>query len=162
MKLRILTWTALAALGLTLPVAAGEKCKEEASVCLQQMVEYLRDRGWVGIEFDSVEEGGPPQILRVLSGSPAEEAGFEVGDVLVAFNGVPYKESNEAALKEAKKALVPGNRVTFRVSRQGREIDIPVVAAALPRQVLAQWVGQHMLEHHVAEAAASEAEAPKP
>lgn len=141
-------------------VAAGEegrRCPEEASVCIRQMVERIENKGWIGIEIQTDEER--PRIRRVLAGSPAEAAGLEAGDLLVALEGIAYSRENEAALHEAKKALVPGGRVTFTVERAGERLDVEIVPVKIPRHILTQWVGEHVLEHHMADAPQDESEA---
>lgn len=88
-------------------------------------------------------------VKRVVPGSPAEAAGMKPGDALVALNGTPLGEKSEAAKKAAQKAMVPGGKVTYTVLRDGKERPVEVTLGKLPREVLAQWVGAHMLESHV-------------
>jgi len=140
---------ALAFLAAALPVQAGDyKCSEDAQTCLTSMAEHLKKKGWVGIEMDVNEETGLMTIVRVVAESPAEAAGFQKGDQMVAFNGLAYGEENKAALKEAYGQMIPGNTVTYTVKRVGEKVDLKVHLAAIPETVMAQWVGQHMLEHH--------------
>jgi hypothetical protein len=47
------------------------------------------------------------------------------------------------------------------MERSGKSQDFEVELGHVPEQLMAQWVGQHMLEHH-AEPPEEEAEAPKP
>jgi S1-C subfamily serine protease len=144
-------WTALAlAAALAVPAAAGEKgkrCEMDAQACLTKMAAALKERGWVGIEMD--DEQGRPTVTRVVPGSPAESAGLRKGDVLVALNGTAFREDNEATLKSAHKAFTPGGKATYTVLRDGRERPVEVTLGKLPQEVLAQWVGAHMLESHV-------------
>lgn len=131
--------------------AAGEgKCSAEASVCLNEFAKRLQTKGWVGIEMDDYETGNPT-ITKVIADSPAEAAGFAVGDRIVAFNGEAYGKENETALKKAYKQMIPGNTVTFTVERAGSRVDLPVKLGRIPEQLMAQWIGQHMLEAHVSE-----------
>jgi regulator of sigma E protease len=55
---------------------------------------------------------------------PAEAAGLETGDVLLAVNGVRNLDQ-PAIIAEIKKH--PGAQMVFRVERAGRELDVPVV-----------------------------------
>jgi S1-C subfamily serine protease len=149
--MRLGRWTAMAlAAALAVPAAAGEKgkkCEMDAQACLIKMAAALENRGWVGIEMD--EENGRMVVKRVVPGSPAEAAGMNPGDALVALNGTPVGEKSEAAKKAAQKAMVPGGKVTYTVLRDGKERPVEVTLGKLPREVLAQWVGAHMLESHV-------------
>jgi hypothetical protein len=49
--------------------------------------------------------------------------------------------------------MVPGNEVTYTVLRHGKEKELAVMLGKVPEEVLAQWVGGHMLEHAVVEVA---------
>lgn len=154
-RTKTLGW--MLALGmLALPAAGGEKgaerkearCSAEATACLRFMVGQFKERGWVGIDLGHSEDEGATRINMVIPGSPAEEAGFQSGDLLVALNGIAYTEENKEAIKENYAAFRPGNTVTFRVRRGTEEKDIEVRLAPIPDHVMAQWIGQHMIEQH--------------
>jgi len=148
-------------LALVVPAIAGDyKCQEDADTCLTNMAQHLKKKGWVGIEMDEDTDSGLMRIVRVVSESPAEAAGFEVGDLMMAFNNIRFAEDNKAALKEAYGALVPGNSVIYTVKREGVELEVKVHLGKIPETVMAQWVGQHMLEHHVGSGEEQLAEAP--
>ena len=139
---------------LAAPAWAGDddydhkKCTAEAGVCIAKMVEGLSQRGWIGIEWDSEDER--PVLSQVVAGSPAEASGLEKGDVLLAFNGVDTSAGEEAVWAEAKKSLVPDNTITLTILRSGVKKDVEVTLVPLPRHVMALWVGNHVIEHHVA------------
>lgn len=137
----------LIALVIAVPTIAGEKCDSDATACLKYIIETLEGKGWLGVELN-YPEGESPEIIRVVPESPAEAAGLRQGDFLVALNGLPYASATEEALAEAKKALVPGNRVTITIRRDGTDQDLEVVAGKVPQSVLAQWIGNHMLYQH--------------
>ena len=121
---------------------AGEKkCTADTQECLDYMVSAFKNRGWVGLELDEMT------ITRVIPGSPAEAARFKVGDRLVALNGIEMTHANEKALKQAQKSMRPGKQVTYRVERHGGMRELTVTLAPLPDDILAQWIGRHMLEH---------------
>lgn len=64
------------------------------------------------------------QGLAVLSGSPAEKAGIQIGDIIVSVNG---KEINlDNPLSVAIGRLEKGNDATLRILRNGKERDISV------------------------------------
>jgi C-terminal processing protease CtpA/Prc len=144
-----------AILGLALllvgPVAlAGEgkhkKCDHGTQDCLDKMVTHLQESAWVGIEMDHSEDG-QLVLKRVVEGSPAERAGLKAGDVLLAWNGIEFNEANEKEIWKGHRAKKPGDLVTYRVSRAGGELDLDVELAKAPAEVIAQWVGQHMMAH---------------
>ena len=118
------------------------------------MYQKLASSGWLGVEM-AKSEGGKATVKGVKPGSPAEAAGFQVGDVLVAINGVEISEANQAALKAAKKSLVAGSEGRYTVVRQGAKKTLTARLVAPPREVLAQWIGEHMIEDHVESKVAS-------
>jgi len=91
-------------------------------------------RGWLGISYsgtvdEQVHDGmvvakhrAYPVIESVEPGSPAEAAGLEAGDTIVAYNG---KDVCATSISMAK-LLEPGARVVVRVRRDGKTRNIPV------------------------------------
>ena len=147
--------TLLALIGFSLPHAmiagdeskkAKKRCTAEAQVCIHAMVEQFKDRGWIGIEMDKGE--GRQVITKVVRSSPAERAGLIVGDAIVTFNGIPLSEGEEVVYAEMKKALVPGHQITLGIDRDGSVRDVEVTLSGVPKELLAQWVGQHVLDQH--------------
>lgn len=143
-------------LTLALPMvpawAQAGTCPEEAEKCAHQMSEHFKKRGWVGINMDIDEESETVTVTNVVQDSPAESAGFQEGDVLKALNGVAYTAENEEALKSEHQSFRPGGTAVFTVNRDGRKLDMEVHLTAIPDAILAQWIGQHVLESHPAQA----------
>jgi predicted metalloprotease with PDZ domain len=131
------------------PAIAGEgsKCTASTQDCLNYMAKNLKNRGWVGIEMD--DRGGVNKmvITKVVEDSPAEKAGFEVGDTLVAVNGVAFTEENQKQLKDIQYAMKPGVDFVYTVSRKGSKVDLEVELGQIPKSVMAQWIGSHMMDH---------------
>ncbi len=144
------------ALALTVATvaAAGDdkehkkKCGAEATVCIRGMAESLKQRGWIGIEWDSADPR--PRISHVVQGSPAAKAGVQVGDVVMAFDGISTDEEDKVVWAAMKRSLVPGKVITLAVVRDGTAHDLQVELIAVPDHIVAQWVGKHMLDHHAA------------
>jgi len=149
--MRNLNRLGIAALVLALAVPAwaghGEKCNYPTQECLDHMATMMKSGGWVGVELDFDEETGIPTVKKVVPGSPAETAGIEPGDVFVALNGVRFGKDNEEALKKAKKDWKPGQSVSYTLSRNGLDKKVEVTLAPMPADIMAAWVGQHMLQH---------------
>jgi hypothetical protein len=45
--------------------------------------------------------------------------------------------------------------VTYTVARAGREQSLEATLAEVPRDVLAKWLGEHVLDHHAPTAVAA-------
>ena len=156
---------------VALPALAGEKekeyggCKMETQSCLNEMVAKLKGRGWLGIEMEPVGLNGEKikddkgtadkapvlmRVTRVIQGSPAQAAGFKDGDILVSVNGVKFADNTEekcATCEATKDNWTPGTKATYVVRQGGKDVTLNATLAALPPDVLAQWVGMHMIEH---------------
>jgi S1-C subfamily serine protease len=110
----------------------------------------MKNRGWVGIEMDKGKDDKTLLISRVVPGSPAEAAGFQIGDVLLAVNGVKFADNTEdtcATCEATKENWTPGTTVHYVVGRDGQKVKVEPTLAQVPSDVMAQWAGQHMLEH---------------
>jgi S1-C subfamily serine protease len=127
---------------------SGKKCSAPVQECLDHMSSKLKSSGWVGIEFEpgTGPEGGY-YITKVVPDSPAEKAGLQPGDVLTALNGVPLTKKNEAELAKVRKQWQPGQSVTYTVERQRQGRDITLTLAPMPADVMAKWIGEHMMAH---------------
>lgn len=144
-----------------LPAFAGHSgyhCKEDAQTCLNHMTAKMKNRGWLGVEFEGDEKKGPGymEIRRVVQGSPAEAAGFQVGDVMVSVNGAKFADNTEekcVTCEVTKENWAPGVKAQYVVKRGGREVSLSPTLAVMPSDVMAQMVGQHMIEHAATEVA---------
>jgi serine protease Do len=107
----------------------------------------LRDRGavvrgYLGVavrpvppemaESTGVKEHGGVLIDSVVESSPAEKAGIQKGDVIVAVNEQPV-----AAPQELTRRIVgtaPGTHVELSIVRKGKPIKVPVELGRLPER----------------------------
>ncbi len=147
---------ALAALLIAgVALAGNQPCDAGLDDCLDQMTRKLGEKkGWVGIELEH-EDDGTLTITRVIAESPAEAAGLAAGDRILALNGVAYAGGDRTALKQAYKAMIPGNTITYTIDRGGEESSVDVVLADLPDRIKAQWIARHLVEGHSQEAGSS-------
>jgi C-terminal processing protease CtpA/Prc len=141
---------------IALPLMAGpghkHKCDHPTQDCLDKMAAKLQAKGWVGIEGDWNEEKAAFKIEKVVAGSPAEEAGLQPGDVLVALNGIGLGDDK---LKQAKSGMSPGDTVKYTVKRAGGKKVIAIKLGKMPEEMIARYVGEHLLQDHAAVAVAS-------
>ena len=98
----------------------------------RQVVESLTSkgrvvRGWLGVEIANLDDDQASAlelsntdgavVRSVQKGSPADRAGFELGDIIVGFNGNKVKDSNQ--LRNLVAATGPGQNVSIDVNRGG-------------------------------------------
>lgn len=69
-------------------------------------------------------------IGAFAQGSVAQAAGMQVGDVVVAIDGLPIGDFTDL---KTKVALHPGKRMVFTVERSGDTIDVPLTTARAER-----------------------------
>jgi len=88
------------------------------------VIGVLLDTAYRGEGVKVVEE---PQEGRdvITPGGPAERAGIQPGDLIVAFEGRPVTEPD--ALIVAIRAQRPGDTVTLTIRRDGRDRDLELV-----------------------------------
>lgn len=92
-------------------------------------------------------------VRSVESGSPAEKAGVEPGDILVRFDGKPIEKSSD--LPRIVGNTKPGSKVIAQVWRKGSQRDLTLVVAEMepertakapvkptsPAPVASNWLG---------------------
>ena len=99
-------------------------------------------RGWLGVLIQDVtrelaESFGmdKPQgalVARVLDGSPAERAGFEVGDIVLSFDGHAIERSSE--LPPIVGRTRAGREVGVGILRDGQAMTLQVTTDELPAE----------------------------
>jgi serine protease Do len=111
---------------------------------LRNVVAQLKEngevtRGWLGVTIQNVDRNlaesfglDRPRgalVSQVAPDSPAEDAGFEPGDVIVEFDGQPIESS--ADLPHVVGLIAPGTRARAAIIRDGEEREISVTVGGL-------------------------------
>jgi serine protease Do len=96
-------------------------------------------RGWLGVLIQKVtpeiaeslglSEAAGALVADVMKDGPAKQAGIQVGDVIVEFDGTPVKDSTELPLAVARTPI--GKVVKVKVLRGQTEKALPVKVAEL-------------------------------
>lgn len=159
MKRALLPFAAVTFLLSAAALAGHGPCKAELDDCLSGMGKQLKAKGWVGIELDRHDDG-TLAITRVLPASPAEAAGLQAGDRILALNGVSYATDDRAAMKNAYAAMVPDNTITYTIDRGGKSLEVDVRLARLPEHIRAQWIALHLVDGHSRQASLEESSDP--
>lgn len=99
-------------------------------------------RGWLGVSMQdmtqelaesfNLDSSTGSLIASVLRDGPADKAGIKPGDILIAVEGTPVKNSSEMLNLVA--ALPPGDTVTVIVMRNKQKKSIPVKVGVRPKQ----------------------------
>jgi serine protease Do len=97
-------------------------------------------RGWLGVLIQDVtgdlaesfgmDRPGGALVAQVLPGSPAEKAGIEVGDVILAFNNSPIDDS--ASLPPIVGRIPVGQEASVKILRDGKTMQVKIKIGELP------------------------------
>lgn len=96
-------------------------------------------RGRIGVQIgpvskevaESIGLGKPhgAQVIGVESGTPAEKAGVEAGDIIIKFDGKAIEKSSD--LPRLVGATKPGSKASLTVFRRGASKELTVIIAEL-------------------------------
>ncbi len=99
-------------------------------------------RGWLGVyiqkvtpeiaESLSLESANGALVADVMEGTPAFEAGVEVGDVITEFDGQPIIDSNELPAIVARTTV--GKQTTLKIVRGGKTQTLSVTIGELAEE----------------------------
>jgi C-terminal processing protease CtpA/Prc len=139
----------VAVLILAMPAMAGEKgkCTGNGEDCLAKMKAKYAEKAWLGIGYDT-DEQGHWVVDKVYDNSPAQKAGFQKGDILLAVNDVKYSKDNKKKLKEVYAKFEPGTETTYWVKRQGEKVKLDATLTSVPVDLQKQWIAEHMEHSH--------------
>jgi predicted metalloprotease with PDZ domain len=107
-------------------------------------LDYAEALNWFGLQFDPLPakprvslgvgirlDGSRTVVTAVRRGSPAAEAGIDIGDEILAVNG----DAVAGKLGERLAPLAPGTKAVLTIIRRGTRQDITVTMAAEPSQL---------------------------
>lgn len=128
-------FSALVVLAGVAPSFAGEEVD----------LETLRP-GLLGFAFnystdseDTTTLRGRLRVCGVAPGSPAEEAGLEVDDVIMEIDGEPFAETRHSDVLLRLARIKPGQTTTFAVKRETTTLEISITAAPTTPEQLERW-----------------------
>jgi C-terminal processing protease CtpA/Prc len=148
----LLAWTrqqpeaAMEALYKQSRTAGDPEVRERCVAVLRELVtdEYLRNGvGYIGIRMNPSTEGvNVPgeieprfaiKVLQVEPDTPAHKAGMVAGDFLLGVDDTVWQQAQTSAVVSAKiKSFKAGTRVTIKLFRAGKIVEIPMVLARRP------------------------------
>ncbi len=113
---------------------------DTAKPLIPQLVDHGEvTRGYLGVNIQTItedlakalgiEKTEGALVADVVSGSPAAESGLKRGDVIIDFNGMDIKDSQDLPARVA--ATPVGEEVEVTILRDGKEEQIPLVVGKL-------------------------------
>jgi len=110
---------------------------------VQELIEHGRIiRPWIGVSVSEIDEKFAEQLQLpveygvlvedTVPGDPADEAGIRSGDIIIEMAGEKIETFNR--LTEVINKHEVGDRVTVKIIRNGREIELSVTFMEMPRQ----------------------------
>jgi serine protease Do len=98
------------------------------------------NRPYLGVSYNTISQqtallnnvAQGAYVQDVISGSPADKAGIQTGDIITKFDGQNVNSNNELSTLIAKKKV--GDNVGIRVWRNGKTIDLNASLVTAPNQ----------------------------
>jgi len=86
---------------------------------------------YLGVSLGEVESGqGGALIDEVTPGTGADEAGLQVGDLVISIDGAPVQDGGDLAAQV--QTHQPGDTIDLVVVRDGNEVTVPVTMSERP------------------------------
>ena len=109
---------------------------DEVLAVLEQLREQAagtpRNEGFLGVSLAQRKDGGVGSIIETVQpDSPAQKAGIEVGDVVLAVDGEPV--NGQAGLVAAIRDRSPSDTITIDLVRDGERVSVTATLVARPR-----------------------------
>ncbi len=90
------------------------------------------ERSWFGVWLTGGEGEGGAVVRRVEDGSPAQEAGFEQGDILLTLSSKPIASASQVNFLLSR--MKPGTEVVFGLVRNGVQMEKTVQLGTQPER----------------------------
>jgi C-terminal processing protease CtpA/Prc len=71
------------------------------------------------------------EVMAIMTGGPAQQAGLKVGDIITAVNGKPAGDLTLYGLREMLSKSAPGTRVKLTVGKGAKAHDVSLVLRRL-------------------------------
>ncbi len=109
---------------------------DEVLTVLEQLREQAsgtpRTEGFLGVSLEARNDGGAGSIIATVQpGSPAEQAGVLIGDIVLAVDGEPV--NGQAGLVAAIRDRIPGESISIDLVRDGERLTVSAVLVARPQ-----------------------------
>ena len=110
---------------------------EETLAVLEQLraqaAGTTRTEGFLGVSLEPRTDGGVGSIIATVQpGSPAQEAGINVGDIVLAVDGEPV--NGQAGLVAAIRDRNPGESIVIDLVRDDERVSVTATLVARPQE----------------------------
>jgi putative serine protease PepD len=85
------------------------------------------EHAYLGVSLSEATDGA--EVASVRSGSPADEAGLEAGDVITAIDGETVSTDDATSAINGKS---PGDQITVTITRSGERSTLDVTLGTRP------------------------------
>jgi serine protease Do len=108
--------------------------EHDRHVIIEKHGHSVGEKAWLGVYLGDIEVHGEDhrddpgrgiRILSVIDDSPAQKAGIEDGDLIIAFNGIDIKDEDD--FYREFRNLLPDDAVDVIVLRDGDEENLEVI-----------------------------------
>lgn len=109
-------------LGFAIPIDVAKRIADEIIATGKSTTPII------GVQLDMEFTGDGARIAEITPGGPADEAGLEAGDTIIAVNDRPLVDGTELVV--TVRSQNPGDTVSLTVERGGQTLTIPVTLEA--------------------------------
>ena len=99
-------------------ISSGKALHGYLGVYFQELTDETKEK----LDLKNISEG--MFVNKVIEGSPAEKAGIQAGDIILEINGKKMKKSSDMTMTVGN--AQPGDKMTMKVYRDGKNINITV------------------------------------
>jgi len=107
-----------------------EQLRESGSVSRGLLGVMIKDVDHALAQAFNMDRPSGAFVDEVQPGSPAEQAGVQTNDIVLAFNGIAIEESSQLPFYVGQ--VRPGTEATLTIMRDGQRQTLDVVVGALP------------------------------
>jgi serine protease Do len=125
-----------------LPIGAAEKIRRDIA-----RFGELRP-GWIGVEVEDASDavdGSTARVVTMMPDTPAAKFGLHKGDILLGVNG--RKVCSIQDLVDAAYYLTAGEEAKIQITREGRQMDIPVMPVLHPSAAVTEMRADSGMPH---------------
>mgnify|MGYP003668623726 CR=1 FL=1 len=128
-----------AGIGFAIPINMAlnivEDLLDDGAVQRGYLGVQIRDLQSEDLEIFKLDDRAGSLVSTVVGGSPAEQGGIQVGDIVVGVNGA--KVENTAKLRNIVGAIKPNTKVPVEVLRDGRAMSLEITLGTLDQDAIA-------------------------